>query len=247
MELRQLEAFLMVARERSFTRAAAELNLTQPSLSARIQQLEQSLNGELFKRNQRPVALTQLGEIFLSYAERAVRILNAGQEAIEATQAGSRGRVTLCCPFSLATYLMPDVVNRFSQAFPQAELVMEAGHSDFAFNQLTDNVVNLAFTAAFPYILRQTYTLLRLHDEMVVTVSAAHPLANQDTIEVGQLWHYPILNVHWGEAFDDYTQSLQQISGVAVPTMRLPLPVILPMVKQNDDDYLSALSFSHRL
>ena len=58
MEFGQIEAFLAVVSEGSFTRAAALLNLTQPSLSTRIHQLEQSLGGELFQRDKRPVQLT---------------------------------------------------------------------------------------------------------------------------------------------------------------------------------------------
>ena len=123
MEISQIEAFLAVVREGSFTKAAERLNLRQPSLSARIQQLEQSLGGELFQRSKRPVQLTPIGEVFVDYAERALGILDAGYEAVRSAQLGMNGRVTLCCPFSLATYLMPEVVNRFSQAYPQAELL----------------------------------------------------------------------------------------------------------------------------
>src|SRR5688572_32193898 len=83
MELGQLEAFIAVAREGSFTRAAERLNLAQPSLSARIHHLEQSLGGALFDREERPVRLTSLGEIFLPYAERAVGVLDAGREAVQ--------------------------------------------------------------------------------------------------------------------------------------------------------------------
>lgn len=150
MEFGQIEAFLAIIHEGSFTQAAAHLNLTQPSLSSRIQQLEQSLGMELFQRDKRPVQLTPSGRVFVDYAERAMSILAAGQEAVRAAQAGLNGRITVCCPYSLATYLMPEVVDRFSQAHPQAELFMEAGHSDFAVSQLVDGLVNFALAAAFP-------------------------------------------------------------------------------------------------
>ena len=82
MELRQLEALLAVIHQGSFTRAAEMLNLTQPSLSARIQQLEQSLGCELIRRDKRPIQLTPQGELFADYAERALGILNAGRDAL---------------------------------------------------------------------------------------------------------------------------------------------------------------------
>ncbi len=231
MELGQIEAFLAVVREGSFTGAASRLNLTQPSLSARIHQLEQSLGGELFYRDRRPVQLTLMGRVFVDYAERALGILDAGYTAVRAAQMGTVGKVTVCCPFSLATYLLPEVVNRFGQAHPQAELYVEAGHSDFAVNQLLDGMVNLAMAAAFPRYAAQTQTLLRLHDEMVAAVSPEHELAGATAVSIAQLWQYQLLIIHWGAAFDAYLESLRQMSVASGPAVRVPLAAALPMAQ----------------
>jgi len=232
MEISQIEAFLAVVREGSFTKAAERLNLRQPSLSARIQLLEQSLGGELFLRNKRPVQLTPIGEIFVDYAERALGILDAGHEAVRSAQLGTNGRVTVCCPFSLATYLMPEVVNRFSQAYPQAELFVEAGHSDFAVSQLVDGLVNFALAAAFPRYAAQTHTLLRLHDEMVIAAAPEHELAGADMLDVTAVWPCQKLVIHWGRAFDAYLESLQQMHPASGPTTRVPLAAALAMAHQ---------------
>lgn len=234
MEIGQLEAFLAVVREGSFTNAAARLNLTQPSLSARIHLLEQSLGGELFQRDKRPVQLTAIGEIFVDYAERAVGILDAGCEAVRSAKDGMAGRVLVTCPYSLAADLMPAVVNRFSQSYPQAELSIEAGHSDFAVRQLLDGLANLALAAAFPRFLTQTQPLLRLHDKMVVAAAQGHPLAEIARIPLNQLWQYRLLIIHWGKAFDAYIESLQQISRTLALTVRVPLAAALPMAQQPD-------------
>ncbi|MBK8904211.1 MAG: LysR family transcriptional regulator [Anaerolineaceae bacterium] len=232
MEIRQIEAFLAVIQEGSFTAAAEQLNLTQPSLSARIQQLEQSLGGELFFRGQRPLAVTPLGELFRDYAERALAILQAGREAVQLVRQGQVGRVTVCCPFSLAASLMPEVVKQFGQAYPQAELYLETGHSDFAVHQLLDGVVNIALAAAFPRYASQVQTVLRLHDEMVVAVSPAHELVGETAVTLAQLWHYQPIIIHWGQAFDAYLASLRQMSGAEGPAVRVPLAAALPMAHQ---------------
>lgn len=232
IEIGQIEAFLAVIREGSFTNAAHRLNLTQPSLSARIQHLEQSLGGELFHRDKRPVQLTPLGEIFVDYAERAVGVLEAGFEALRSARLGMAGRVTVCCPYSVASYLLPDVVSQFGHLHPQAELFIEAGHSDFAMSQLLDGVVNLAFAAAFPRFLGQVQTLLRLHDEMVPAVIASHPLAGELTIALEQLWHYRTIVIHWGTAFDAYIASLRQMTRTQNTVVRVPLAAALPMAHQ---------------
>jgi DNA-binding transcriptional LysR family regulator len=232
MEIRQIEAFLAVIQEGSFTNAAAHLNLTQPSLSARIQQLEQSLGGEWFLRGQRPLVLTPLGELFRDYAERAVAILQAGKEAVQLAQQGQIGRVTVCSPFSLAASLMPEVVKQFSQAYPQAELYLETGHSDFAIDQLLDGMVNVALAAAFPRYAAQIQTLLRLHDEMVVAVSPAHELVGETAVAIPQLWNYQPIIIHWGRAFDAYIASLRQMSKAEGAAIRVPLAAALPMAQQ---------------
>lgn len=223
---------MAVIQEGSFTHAAVTLNLTQPSLSARIQQLEQSLGGELFSRGQRPLVLTPLGEMFRGYAERALSILQAGQEAVQQVHQGQVGRVTVCCPFSLATSLMPEVVKRFGQQFPQAELYLETGHSDFAIHQLLDGVVNITLAAAFPRYATQVQTVLRLHDEMVVAVSPDHELVGQTAVSIPQLWHYQPIIIHWGRAFDAYIASLRQMSRADGATVRVPLAAALPMARQ---------------
>lgn len=231
MEIRQIRAFLAVIREGNFSRAAERLNLTQPSLSARIHHLEQSLGEKLFRRDKRPVVLTPVGELFVDYAERAVTILDAGVEAVRSARSGIAGRVSICCPFSLATYLMPRVVDRFSNAYPQTELFLETGHSDFAVSQLLDGLVNLAFAAAFPRFLAQTQTLSRFHDEMIVAVAREHELAGETEISLSRLWRYQPLLIHWGAAFDAYIESLRQVDDVSRSTIKVPLAAALPMAR----------------
>jgi DNA-binding transcriptional LysR family regulator len=232
MEIGQIEAFLAVVREGSFTNAAARLNLTQPSLSARIQQLEQSLGDLLFFRDKRPVQLTPLGELFIDYAERAVGILEAGYEAVRSASQGLIGRVSVSCPYSLATYLLPEVVDHFGKMHPQAELYVESGHSGFAISQLLDGLVNLALAAAFPHFLAATQTLLRLHDEMIVAAAPNHPLATATAVPIYQLWQYRALVIHWGTAFEAYIRSLRQMSSTTAALVRVPLAVALPMARQ---------------
>ncbi|HEX5691219.1 MAG TPA: LysR family transcriptional regulator, partial [Roseiflexaceae bacterium] len=75
MDLHQLMAFERIAREGSFSRAAWSLQIAQPTISARIQALEQEVGGALFVRGGRRVTLTERGESFLPYARRAMEVL----------------------------------------------------------------------------------------------------------------------------------------------------------------------------
>ena len=235
MEIKQLEALVAISREGNFTRAAERLNLSQPSLSARIKQLEQQLGGKrLINRRARPVTLTPVGEALIGYAERALGILEAAEQAVEVASEGTSGRLVLTTPFSIATYLLPDLVNYFSQTYPKIELYIEAGNSDFAVRQLLDGLADLAFTAAFPQYLRQTKTIHRFHDKMGLAVFQGHPLTAVPSVPIKDIWAYRLLLIHWGQAFETYVTSLRQMHSDPSPVISVPLAAALPMIVESN-------------
>lgn len=234
MEFRQLQAFVAVAREGSFTQAAELLNLRQPSLSARVRRLESSLGADLIDRRTRPIKVTPLGKVFLDYAERALAIIEAAQELAREHPLTEASQVRVGCPFSVATYLMPEVVDEFSKAYPQAELYIETGNSDYVIRQLNDGLINLALAAAFPKFLSRSQLLLSLHDEMVVAVAPSHKLAGAGDVPISQILSYRILLIHWGPSFHAYIENLRQLNPESGPLIRLPLAGALPMAQQAD-------------
>jgi DNA-binding transcriptional LysR family regulator len=234
MELRQLEALVAIARVGSFTRAADTLAISQPSLSARVRRLERYLNCQLIDRHSRPVRLTVQGKAFLPYAERALYILEAAEKLVQDQRPEPVAQLRVGCTFSVATYLMPQVVDDFSGAFPQAELYLETGNSEFTVNQLADGLVNLSLAAAFPEFLSQTQVLLQLHDQMTAAVAPGHPLVGGVDVPVANIWPYRVLLIHWGPVFHAYVESLRQLSANRGPLVRLPLAGALPMARRPD-------------
>src|SRR6185503_2352730 len=95
MDLDQLTAFERIARERSFSQAAWELDIAQSTISARVQALEREIGGALFARMGRRVVLTDIGTTFLPYARRGLEVLREGVEAAHQAQAGQAGQVTI--------------------------------------------------------------------------------------------------------------------------------------------------------
>lgn len=235
MELGQIEAFLAVIGEGNFTRAARRLNISQPSLSARIRQLEKALEGALFYRDRRPVEPTPLGLLFVDYARRAVDILVAGQDAVASARLGEAGRVRLAAPFSLATSLLPEVVLAFRDDYPLADLQIETGHSDFAIGRLLEGIVDLALAAAFPRLVDQVQVLHRLSDVMVGAVHKRHALATGAPVSPAVVQTYPWLLVHWGAAFGSFVATLRSAGETANETIELPLAVVLPLMRRSTD------------
>lgn len=138
MDLEQLLAFERIVREGSFSRAARSLDIAQPTISARIQALEETVGGPLFLRGGRRIALTERGESFLPYAQHAIAVLAEGVETARLTQSGERGRVTVAAIPSLAGSFLAATITRFHQAHSQVDLLLKVGSSQQIMAMLAD-------------------------------------------------------------------------------------------------------------
>src|SRR5436190_20936586 len=95
MELRQLEYFVAVAEEASFTKAAARVHVAQPGVSAQIRQLERELGQDLFDRTGRAVRLTEVGVAVLPYARAALEAVAGARLAVDELTGLLRGRIAV--------------------------------------------------------------------------------------------------------------------------------------------------------
>src|SRR5579883_2111961 len=143
MDIDQLLAFERIAREGSFSRAARHLDITQPSISARIQALEQEVGGPLFVRGGRKLALTERGESFLSYVQRALEVLNEGIEAARLSESGQRGRITIGTMQSLAGGFLAEAIVEFHDTHPKVTFYVRTGHSEQVVEMLYDGLAKL--------------------------------------------------------------------------------------------------------
>ncbi|MEW2283104.1 LysR family transcriptional regulator [Streptomyces sp. NPDC047841] len=122
MSLRQMEYFVTVVQEASFTRAADALHVTQPALSHQIKALEQSVGGALLERLPRGVRLTPMGRAFLPHAELAVRSAAQARRAARATAGAEGGELHVAALHSIAVGTLPDVFARWRAAHPHVLL-----------------------------------------------------------------------------------------------------------------------------
>src|SRR6478672_1088987 len=117
-DLRHIRAFLVLARARSFTRAASELHMSQPTLTVQIQQLEGAVGVRLFDRNKRHVALTQAGRDLMGPLERILidleNIATSTGELLE----HRRGLVTVAALPSMAAAVLPRAIKKLSESYP---------------------------------------------------------------------------------------------------------------------------------
>lgn len=190
MDTEHLLAFDHVVRTGSFSRAAWALDLSQPTISARIQSLEQALGGPLFFRQGRRIALTPLGESFLPYARRALSVLEEGIEAARQGQGGERGRLTAGVVESLAGRLLAGVVARFHRAYPCIHFFLRSGGtSDIVVEHLHDGVVEIGLLG-WPCDDQATADLLpvcQFREPVILAVPRTHPLAARRETTIDEL------------------------------------------------------------
>ncbi|HEU4321883.1 MAG TPA: LysR family transcriptional regulator [Roseiflexaceae bacterium] len=230
MDLAQLVAFERVAREGSFSRAARALDLAQPTISARIQQLEQDLGGPLFVRGGRRPLLTELGESFLPYARRTLELLAEGVDAARQTGEGRRGRVTVGTLPSLAAGFLASAVARFHASHPLVDLYVRTGHSDQINEMLHDGVVKLGLIGS-PFFDADLLPIARLREPLVLAVAAGHPLAGRGPLlfeEVRRRGN-PFLMVRWGVSMHPV---LARVDSEADPLVEVPIDTVQHLLRR---------------
>jgi DNA-binding transcriptional LysR family regulator len=136
LELRQLRYFIAVAEEKHFGRAALRLHMTQPPLSQAIQGLEQLLGTALFVRTKRSVALTPAGNALLPEALRILQQAAALPELVSRAAGGSAGTLSLSF-ISTADYsILPPLLLRFRERFPQVRINLREATTDIQLDEL---------------------------------------------------------------------------------------------------------------
>src|SRR5664279_2469923 len=122
MELRQLEYFVAVADEASFTRAAARLHVAQPGVSAQVRQLERELGQDLFDRSGRAVRLTEAGTAVLLYARAALGSAAGARLAVDELTGLVRGHVAVGMVVACSSYDLANLLADFHHAYPAVEI-----------------------------------------------------------------------------------------------------------------------------
>ena len=223
----QLEAFDQIERAGTFSRAAQTLRIAQPTISARIQALEEEVGGPLFERGGRQVALTPLGSSYLPYARRALLLLREGQEAALATQSGRGGRVTVGAIESLTGGFLANTVARFTRLYPHAELFIRSAHSRQIVDMLRDGVVKVGLVA-WPVDVADVVRVLRFEEPLLLVTASRSPLATRGPMSLGELAAsaVPLLHVRWGPTAERLNMRLEE---VASPVRDVPIDTALQM------------------
>jgi DNA-binding transcriptional LysR family regulator len=192
IELRHLRYFLAVAEELNFGRAAERLNITQPSLSRQIQNLEKELRIILFERNQRQIRLTAPGQIFLAEVEQIILRFDQGIRVLERASRGEIGQLTVGFQGSSVYDIIPVSIKAFSERFPGVEVIMQPMETSEQVIAIAENNLDVGFVIP-PITDASLEVEILLQEPLVLALPENHPLAAQSEIAIAALANEPLI------------------------------------------------------
>lgn len=146
MNLKQLEAFVEVAESGSFSKAAKNLYLTQPTVSAHISSLEKELEVRLFVRNTKEVSLSVEGQTLYKYASRMVDLEKRIEEEFGERKKLGRQCISIAASTVPAQYLLPKILAKFNEKYPGEQLKIIEADSATVVSQVVEHMVDIGFT-----------------------------------------------------------------------------------------------------
>jgi DNA-binding transcriptional LysR family regulator len=178
-ELRHLRAFLAVAQELHFGRAAERLHMAQPPLSQQIRQLERHLGVQLFARNTRSVQLTSAGEALVEPAKKVLLDVDDAERAARAGGRGEYGRVTIGFAGASSQTALPVLARVVREVYPNIELEMRGQvYANTALAQIADGSLDLGFIR-LPFISPAVDYQIVEREELIVALPADHRLVTK--------------------------------------------------------------------
>lgn len=169
MKLRQLEIFVHVADTRSFSKAAKQLYLTQPTVSAQIAALEKELQVRLFVRNTKEVELSEDGEKLYQYACQMVHLQRKIEETFLPEAPRSRRRLCIAASTIPAQYILPELLARYQVLYPNVQLQLLESDSAEVFREVETHIADIGFVGTVPEN-RQCMALPVYQDELVLVM-----------------------------------------------------------------------------
>jgi DNA-binding transcriptional LysR family regulator len=183
MELRQLEHFLAVVEEGTFTRAAERVSLTQPAVSLSIKKLEEEIGGPLFARDVHDLSLTEAGRVLADYARRMIRLRDDATREMARLGSMAAGSLKIAAHEAAAVYLLPVALRTYVQRFPDIKVGIYRSRLEEIPRQVMDRQVDLGFVKDAPTF--HELQCVDVHtDEMICIASPRHPLASRSRLTV---------------------------------------------------------------
>lgn len=202
LDLRQLEYFCALARTGSFTRAAEEMGVAQPSLSEQIKRLEQNLGGPLFDRLARGVELTPVGAALLPRARALLEDAAGLLQILESLREGICGDLRVGAIPTVLPYFLAPFLRQFVDAYPEVNLQLREATTPELIEQVQEGVLDLAVLSLpvdRPGLVRSEL----FREPLYLAVPDSHPLANSARLDLADIGGERLLVLKEGHCLRD--------------------------------------------
>ncbi len=221
INLHQLKIFHTVAKSGSFSRAAAELKISQPSVSIQVGELERQFGVELFEQAGKSVRVTEAGRILDDYAGRILALIDETRRAIDDVKGLGRGRLAIGATPTPAAYWLPGLLRRFREAHARVELALRVAGTRRIQEWLLGREVDLGvvgWRVTFPDL----ETVPIATDELVLVAAPEHRFASMPSVRIPDLAHEPFILRERGSGTRDVVDDALHRAGIHIaPAMEL--------------------------
>jgi DNA-binding transcriptional LysR family regulator len=231
MDVHALKAFLAVARERSFSRAASALSRSQPAVSLAVQRLEEELDAALIDRRSRTVLLTEAGELLVSCGERVVRAIEEAECALRTLSDATSRQVIVGVTASTMETVLP-AIGHLQRTHPAIRIVvrhvdadriaaeLRAGTIQFGVRACATTTATATAAATATAIEMPASAILISSDELVALVPPSHRLAKARSLNAEQLAQETVM------LLDDYSHPLRPCVAAPHPRPAMSMPSV---------------------
>jgi len=192
INLNQLRAFYLAAREKSITRAAETLHVTQPAVTMQIKAFENQLKVKLFRKIGKELILTDVGKVLYGYAKRMFKIVDEMEYVLKSYGDLTKGTLTIGTTRSFARHLMPGLLSRFQQSFPNVRVFLKVGSSQEIADSIATFKYDLGIIGRLPN-LDKLKVVPYTKEEFCVVISPNHRFAAESTVSLTEIKNEPII------------------------------------------------------
>ena len=215
----RLKVFYTVANRLSFTKAANELNISQPAVTKHIKEIENQLNTKLFDRKGTTIQITESGKILFVYAEKSRQLYRDLEFAIAQLNKQEKGKLKIGASTTIAQYILPEILAKFNSYYKDINIELVTHNSEDIATLLKNGQIDLGIVEGESKSSYFDYQKFK-RDEIVLVCNADHPLVNRN-FKIKDLYDVDLIVREQGSGTQEFIQNQLKKSGVDLQKLNI--------------------------
>lgn len=215
----RLKVFSTVANRLSFTKAANELNISQPAVTKHVKEIENQLNTKLFNRNGTTIQLTESGKILLVYAEKVRNLYRDLEFGLSQLNKQEKGKLKIGASTTIAQYILPEILAKFNSYYKHINIELVTHNSEDISTLLKKGQIDLGIVEGESKSSYFNYEIFK-PDEIVLVCKSTHPLV-QKNFNLKDLYDVNLIVREQGSGTQEFIQNQLKKSGIDVRKLKI--------------------------